>query len=61
MDINTLRGIATILVMIAFISICLWAYSSKRKSGFDDAANLPFDDEEIAERTTINTEKKDHE
>jgi len=61
MDINTLRGISTILVMIAFISICLWAYSSKRKSNFDDAANLPFEDEEIAKRTTIDTEKKDHE
>ncbi len=61
MDINTLRGISTILVMIAFIGICLWAYSSKRKSKFDDAANLPFEDEEIAKRTTNNTEKKDHE
>ncbi|WP_250658009.1 cbb3-type cytochrome oxidase subunit 3 [Alkalimarinus coralli] len=61
MDINTLRGISTILVMIAFIGICLWAYSSKRKKNFDDAANLPFEDEEIAKRTTIETEKKDHE
>ena len=61
MDINTLRGISTIVVMIAFIAICLWAYSAKRKSGFDDASNLPFDDDEIAKRTTSNTEKKDHE
>lgn len=61
MDINTLRGISTILVMVAFVSICLWAYSSKRKSNFDDAANLPFEDDEIAKRTLIDTEKKDHE
>jgi len=61
MDINTLRGISTIVVMIAFIGICLWAYSSRRKKGFDDAANLPFADEELAKRTTSNTEKKDHE
>lgn len=61
MDINTLRGISTILVMIAFVSICLWAYSSKRKSNFDDAANLPFEDEEINKRTLTETEKKDHE
>jgi len=45
MDINTLRGLATIFAMIAFISICIWAYSSKRKKDFDDAANLPFADE----------------
>ncbi len=61
MDINTLRGISTIVVMITFIAICLWTYSSKRKSKFDDASNLPFNDEEIANRTTSNTENKDHE
>lgn len=47
MDINTLRGIATLLVMIAFIGVCLWAYSSRRKTGFDEAANLPFADDEM--------------
>jgi cytochrome c oxidase cbb3-type subunit 4 len=46
MDINTWRGIATIVVMIAFLGICFWAYSSKRKSDFNEAANLPFADEE---------------
>ena len=47
MDINTLRGIATLLVMIAFIGVCLWAYSSRRKTDFDEAANLPFADDEM--------------
>jgi cytochrome c oxidase cbb3-type subunit 4 len=46
MDINTLRGIATILAMIAFTAVCLWAYSGKRKKNFDDAANLPFADDD---------------
>ncbi len=46
MDINDLRGLGTVFAMIAFISVCLWAYSSKRKSGFDEAANLPFADDE---------------
>ena len=46
MDINTWRGIATIVVMVTFIGICLWAYSARRKQGFDEAANLPFADEE---------------
>jgi cytochrome c oxidase cbb3-type subunit 4 len=46
MDINTLRGIATVMVMIAFIGICLWAYNRKRKTSFDEAANLPFADED---------------
>ena len=46
MDINTLRGIATIVVMVAFVGICIWAYSSKRKDDFKEAANLPFADEQ---------------
>jgi len=46
MDIGTLRGLGTILVMVAFVGLLLWAYSSKRKKSFDEAANLPFADEE---------------
>ena len=46
MDINTLRGISTIFVMIAFLGVCWWAFSPKRKKGFEDAANLPFADED---------------
>ena len=39
------------MVFIAFISVVLWAYSSKRKSNFDEAANLPFaDDPKPSER-----------
>ncbi|WP_163834127.1 cbb3-type cytochrome oxidase subunit 3 [Spartinivicinus ruber] len=45
MDINTFRGLATIFAMVAFIGICLWAYSHRRKKDFDEAANLPFADE----------------
>ena len=45
MDINTLRGLATILVMIAFLGICWWAFSPRRKKRFKEAANLPFADE----------------
>ena len=45
MDIGTLRGLGTILVFVAMIAIILWAYSSKRKKSFDEAANLPFADE----------------
>lgn len=42
MDYATVRGLGTVFAMIAFIGICLWAYSAKRKPDFDEAANLPF-------------------
>jgi cytochrome c oxidase cbb3-type subunit 4 len=45
MDIGTIRGIGTAVVFIAFIGVVLWAYSSKRKSNFDEAANLPIADD----------------
>ena len=46
MDIGMIRGIGTAVVFIAFIGVVLWAYSSKRKQSFDEAANLPFADDE---------------
>lgn len=51
MDVGTLRGLGTAVVMIAFIGVTIWAYSSKRKSGFDEAANLPFADEPQATKS----------
>lgn len=51
MDINTLRGIATIFAMIAFIGVVLWAYSSYKKKDFDEAAQLPFSDDDEDKQT----------
>ncbi len=46
MDINDLRGIATILCMAAFMGIVWWAYGPSRKGYFEKAAQLPFEDEQ---------------
>jgi len=51
MDINDLRGISTAFLMVTFIGMCFWAYSKNRKKEFDEAANLPFADEELNQRT----------
>ena len=51
MDINDLRGLSTLLLMVTFLGLCIWAYSKKRKPAFDEAANLPFADEAINDRT----------
>ncbi len=40
-----LWGVYTVLMLVIFIGICAWAWSSKRKKAFHDAANLPFADE----------------
>jgi len=44
-EIGTLRGIGTALVLLSFICMTLWAYSGKRRAAFDEAALLPFADE----------------
>ena len=51
MDINDWRGLSTLFLMIAFVGLCIWAYSKNRKSAFDEAANIPFADEELNRRT----------
>ena len=43
MDVNTLRSIATVLSLVAFIGIVAWAYSRSRAADFEQAAKLPFD------------------
>lgn len=46
MDYGTLHGVVTIVVMLTFVGIFAWAYSSRRKKQFDEAANLVFSDED---------------
>jgi cytochrome c oxidase cbb3-type subunit 4 len=46
MDLTLFRSIMTVLMFVIFIGICVWAWSGKRKKEFEDAANLPFADED---------------
>jgi cytochrome c oxidase cbb3-type subunit 4 len=45
MDAGDWRGIFTAVMFLLFIGICAWAWSSKRKQDFDEAAQLPLQDE----------------
>ncbi len=58
MDYGTLQGIITLIVMLTFVGIFAWAYSSRRKKEFDDAANLVFSDDEINAATKDSGEHK---
>jgi cytochrome c oxidase cbb3-type subunit 4 len=40
-----IRGLGTLVVMIAFVGLILWVFSPRRKAEFDDATMLPFADE----------------
>ncbi len=56
MDQGTIGSIFTVVVFVCFVGVCLWAFSSRNKKSFDEAANLVFDDEEKK-----NLNKKDQE
>ncbi len=46
MDINDMRSIVTVLAFATFIGIVLWAYSGRRRAAFEEAASLPFNEDE---------------
>lgn len=40
------RNLITVLSFLSFIGIVWWAYSARRRGEFEEAAKLPFADEE---------------
>jgi cytochrome c oxidase cbb3-type subunit IV len=49
MDLNTLRSIITLISFLVFIGILLWAWSGKNRARFQEAAMLPFADDDVGE------------
>ena len=49
MDINDLRSIVTVVSLFAFLGIVAWAWSRSNRSAFDEAAQLPFAEEQGAQ------------
>lgn len=43
--IGVIRGSITLILMLLFIALTLWAWSGRRQSEFTAAARLPFEDE----------------
>lgn len=45
MDIGMIRGLGTVVVMVAFVGLALWVFNPRRKKDFDEATQLPFADD----------------
>ncbi len=45
MDLPTLRGLFTLVLMVAFVAIVIWAWSGRRREDFEEAARLPLEDD----------------
>jgi cytochrome c oxidase cbb3-type subunit 4 len=46
MEINDVRSAMTVIMFLVFLGIVVWAWSSKRRGAFDEAARLPFEEDE---------------
>ena len=46
MDITTMRVAATVLSFITFIGIMVWAFSRRNATRFEEAAQLPFEEQD---------------
>ena len=49
--INDLRSIVTVLAFATFAGIVLWAWSGRRRAAFEEAANLPFTEDDAPDGT----------
>ncbi len=50
MDTTSFHASYTVVLLVVFIGIVWWAFSRRRKKGFEEAARLPFEDEQHEER-----------
>ncbi len=57
MDLNEIRSWYTVVLFAVFIGIFLWAWSSRNKSRFHEAAHLPFNE---VEHPLDDNKKGDH-
>jgi cytochrome c oxidase cbb3-type subunit 4 len=45
MDAGTVRGLVTLVLMLAFIGLVAWAWSRRRKAHFDEMARMPLEED----------------
>jgi cytochrome c oxidase cbb3-type subunit 4 len=58
MDLTTLRSAVTLLSFLVFAGIVYWTWRAQNKVRFDEAANLPFlDDDTEVPQSSANLER----
>jgi cytochrome c oxidase cbb3-type subunit IV len=59
MDINLLRTLVTVLSFGIFVGIVWWALSKSNRSRFEEAAMLPFADDDTSQRKDESQNKRE--
>jgi cytochrome c oxidase cbb3-type subunit 4 len=58
-DMAMFHSVWTVMLFLSFIGIVAWAWSSRRKQGFDEAARLPFRDDPESSAANAGGESED--
>lgn len=58
-EINIVRGILTLILMLAFIVLVVWLYGKRHKHTFDRAARMPLEDDAPAANLSHGQQAKD--
>lgn len=48
MDIHFVRAIVSVVMFVLFLGIIWWAYTGHNRQRFQEAAQLPFEDDDLA-------------
>ena len=46
-DINLVRSISTVLSLLVFLGLMLWAFNKRRKPAFEEAAQVPLQYDDV--------------
>ena len=58
LTVNDLRMLITVVSFIVFAGIVYWAYSGRQRQSFEEAANLPFADEDLPAESPLRTDEE---
>ena len=50
---NALRTIITVVALVTFLGIVLWAWSGRRNTAFTKASRIPLDDDDLPQQANL--------
>jgi cytochrome c oxidase cbb3-type subunit IV len=57
--ITQIQVVWTVVVMVVFLAIVFWAWSGRRKESFNEAANIPLEEEDFLQEEIKTAEVKE--
>ena len=54
MSVSFVQSVWTVMALVVFIGIVVWAYSSRRKADFDEAGRMAMDDDKPTQKAGNN-------